>query len=67
VLLPQPFEPRNPKISPFGDAEADVVDGGEVAEPLGQTFGFDGNLVRRRLRARRDYHVHVTLALLFRQ
>ena len=45
VVLPQPFEPRKPKISPLADAKAHIVDGGEVAEPHGEVLGLDGDLV----------------------
>jgi hypothetical protein len=44
-----------------------MVDGDKVAEPLGQPFRFDGDVVRRSSRARRDDHVHVTLAFFFGQ
>ena len=36
VLLPEPLAPRNAKIVPGCDGEVEVVDGGEVAEALGQ-------------------------------
>ena len=38
VDLPQPFEPRKPKISPRRDAEVDVIDGDEIAEPPRQSL-----------------------------
>ena len=47
VVLPQPFEPRKPKISPALDVEAHVIDRGEVAEPAGQVASDDHRLVRR--------------------
>ena len=36
VVLPQPFEPTKPKISPRSMREAHVIDSGEVAEPAGE-------------------------------
>ena len=52
VDLPQPLEPRKPKISPRRDAEIDVIDGDEIAEPPRQSFGLDRrHFVRPRRRA----------------
>ena len=36
VDLPAPLAPRNPKISPRCDLEADAIDGGKAAEPARQ-------------------------------
>ena len=48
VDLPQPFEPRKPKISPRRDAEIDVIDRDEIAEPPRQSLRLDrGDFVRR--------------------
>ena len=41
VDLPEPFGPRNPKIEPLRDLEADMIDGGEMAEPLRQVLAFN--------------------------
>ena len=41
VDLPAPFGPRNPVTRPGLTVEADVVDGGLVAVPLGQSDRFD--------------------------
>ena len=40
-VLPAPLGPRKPKASPGCDVEVDAVDGGEVAEALGQPAGMD--------------------------
>ena len=40
-VLPAPFGPRKPNDSPRRDVEVDGVDGGEIAEPLGQSAGMD--------------------------
>ena len=45
-LLPAPFGPRKPNVSPALDREVDPVDGGEVAVALGQALGVDHRLVR---------------------
>ena len=50
VDLPQPFEPRKPKISPRRDAEVDMIDGDEVAEPPRQSLGLDCRHFVRSLR-----------------
>ena len=36
VLLPEPLAPRKAKIVPGSTASVEVVDGGEVAEALGE-------------------------------
>ena len=41
VVLPEPFGPRKPTISPSRDFEIDVVDDGLVAEALGQAVHVD--------------------------
>ena len=38
VLLPEPFGPIRPRISPCSDLERHVVDGREAAEPFHQAF-----------------------------
>ena len=40
VDLPAPLGPMTDRISPVLDAEADVVDRGQAAEALGDTFDF---------------------------
>ena len=67
VLLPEPFDPRKPKISALAMRKLTWSTAMKIAEPLGQTFCFDGDFVRRRSRARRDDHVQVALAFLFGQ
>ena len=53
VVLPAPFGPSSPKISPRRDVEVDAVDGLDVAVALGQAadaddrFGRDGGAHRR--------------------
>lgn len=42
LVLPQPLEPRKPKISP-ANGEADLVDGGEIAKAQRQVVRFDGD------------------------
>ena len=44
VVLPQPLDPRKPKISPLLDAEAHVIDRGEVTEAAGQIVRLDRRL-----------------------
>ena len=44
VVLPQPLEPRNPKISPRSMVKLDIVDRGKVAEPAGQVARDDHRL-----------------------
>ena len=41
VVLPAPFGPRKPRISPGAARERDVLDRGEVAVPLAQVRDFD--------------------------
>ena len=48
VLLPEPLAPRKAKIEPRLDGDREVVDGGEVAEALGEAARPDD---RRRSRA----------------
>ena len=48
VDLPQPFEPRKPKISPW-NAEINVINGNEGTKTHGQIARFDGNLCVFRL------------------
>ena len=43
--LPAPLGPRKPKASPRRTVDVDAVDGGEVAEPLGQPPGAQQNVV----------------------
>ena len=43
VDLPQPLEPRKPKISPRSIVRADVVDSGKVAEAACQALSIDRN------------------------
>ena len=40
-LLPAPFGPRKPKVSPAFDGEVDAVDGDEVAVALGEAVRLD--------------------------
>ena len=44
-LLPAPFGPRKPNVSPRCDGEVDPVDGGEVAVALRQPVRLDHRLV----------------------
>ena len=44
VVLPAPFGPRNAKTSPRSHREADLIDGDQVAESLGQAFDQHGVL-----------------------
>ena len=56
VVLPAPFGPSRPKISPGADLEVQVVDRGEVAVALGQAARPDPDRARaasRRAAARR--------------
>ena len=46
VVLPAPFGPSTPKISPRLDVEVDAVDGALVAEGLHQAAGVDGRVGR---------------------
>ena len=41
VVFPAPFGPRKPLIGPGLEREREVVDGDEIAEPLGQRLGDD--------------------------
>ena len=43
VLLPAPFGPSRPKISPFGDAEVHALDGFKVAVALDDVLHRDGD------------------------
>ena len=52
-VLPAPFGPRKPNDSPRRDVEVDGVDGGETAEPLGQSAGMDERGLGRLLHGRR--------------
>ena len=42
VVLPAPFGPRNPKVSPGRDGQIERVDGNRVAEPLRQVTAGHG-------------------------
>jgi hypothetical protein len=55
VVLPQPLEPRKPKISPRRMRKADVVDGHEVAKAHGQARASMATSAVVRLQ-RRDHH-----------
>src|SRR5262249_43861597 len=41
VVLPEPLEPRKPKISPRAMRKTHVVDGDEIAKAAGQAIRFD--------------------------
>ena len=49
------------------DAQADMVDGGEIVETHGQTVGLDGDLLRAAVGTRRNHDVLVAPALLLRK
>ena len=48
VVFPAPFGPRKPRISPSLDAEADIVDGGNAAVPLGEVLDLDHRSLQQR-------------------
>ena len=48
VVLPAPFGPSRPKISPRADRERDVVHGRDAAVALGQTLRLDDGVAHRR-------------------
>ena len=41
VVLPEPFGPMRPSISPFIDIEAEIVDGDETAEAAREPVDFE--------------------------
>ena len=43
VVLPLPDGPSSAVSDPSGDVQRDVVEGDEVAEPLGQPVNLDGH------------------------
>ena len=47
VVLPLPFGPRKPKISPLRHLHGEVVDDGPVAEAFGHPLDIDDDLRRR--------------------
>ena len=47
VVLPAPFGPRNPRISPLRGGEADVADGDQVTVALGEVADFDHRVLGR--------------------
>ena len=66
VDLPQPLEPRKPKISPRSIDRRDVVDRGEAAEAARQALGIDGDF-RFAGRTRRDGQLRMPHAFFLRQ
>ena len=45
VLLPDPLGPRKPVTRPGSTSKLQVVDGDDLAEPLGQASNFDHDAV----------------------
>ena len=67
VVLPQPLEPRKPKISPRSMRKLDMVDRDEVAEAHGQAAAPRSRRRRRRLVARRQLDRAMVRAALLGQ
>ena len=67
VDLPQPFEPRKPKISPRSIFRFTVIDGGEIAEAACQAVRLDGDFRFVGRGERRNDELRVAPALFLRQ